>query len=62
MVLGGLNVADACCGGTAAHTLRVRMLCGLLGVLASLRETGSVGMFRGPWFESHAWNGWCLVD
>jgi hypothetical protein len=41
MVLGGLNVADACCGGTATHTLRYCMTCGLLGVLASLRETGA---------------------
>jgi hypothetical protein len=47
MVLGGLHVADACLGGTAAHTLRYCMPCGLLGVLVSWRETGRVGMFRG---------------
>jgi hypothetical protein len=40
----------------------VGMFRGLLGVLASLRETWVVGMFRGPWIESQPWNGWCLAD
>ena len=62
MARGELHVADACLGGTAAHTLRNCMPCGLLRVLASLRETWRVGMFRGPWFEPQPWSGWHVVD
>lgn len=36
----------ACLEGTAAHTLRYPILCGLLGGLAALREKGELVLVR----------------